>query len=333
MGPFQYYRLLRSANHAAVLTGAALLAALAWLLFRLPDGNVMLATSALMIAALIYDIRDFPGRLSVIFWTCLLAAGMQFLFSVLGGWKFAILAVPALYGYAVLRLLPNRGSACIVLLIGHLGLSATPGWYPGVMRGIDFIATFFALLAAAAFIPLIHAPRRWHDAWTGAFPPADALRISVLTAFGTYLMAATKMPEGIWIPLTVMFLYLRGTRGDMGGVILARIYGTFCGLLAGWLFLVLFAWFDFRTTYLLILLMGVGYFIQYYTGNYFVYTIFFMMGFCLYADILTPVNGALHFRELLCSRTLATAIGAFLTLIFEGLFLPNVRRPPAEVKA
>ena len=77
---------------------------------------------------------------------------------------------------------------------------------------------------------------------------------------------------------------------------------------------------DYRFVYLLIPL-GVLAFHQFYrTGSFFLFTVWFMAAFSIYADWATGDCRRFHFAELLFWRTAATLIGAGLLVGFRGFF-------------
>lgn len=292
------YKLLRDVNHAVFSTAAALGVVFAWICLRLPDGSLMLATGALLCMRIIYDVRTAKERVELIILTLTLSAVLQFLFAALFHQKILLCVIPPLFIFCVLRLVPNKKAAMIVMILGHLGLkTTTQTWYTGINLMLDFSVPMASLMLFSILIPVVHVKGCRTPAWPGGWGLWDSIKITLLLMIGTWLMFALRMPNGVWIPLTVAFLYFRGGNGDFMPTLNARIIGTAAGLFLGWLFLGAFVWMNERAAYALVIMIGYAFFLQFRTKSYFLYTIFFMMTFCMYSDIMEPVGTPLNFPQ------------------------------------
>ena len=104
-----------------------------------------------------------------------------------------------------------------------------------------------------------------------------------------------------------------------------RLFGTVLGMYAGMLFLSVLTFFDYRMIYLIPFLACFGFFLNFLTGNYMLYSLFFMMSFCLYSDFAAGSSVRFHLLQLTMSRILCTSAGILLTLIAGRLF-PSERK-------
>lgn len=316
--------LIRSANHALALMTAGCLAAMFWLFFRLPHSNLMIVTGSFLLTGLLYDIASWENRLRVTLKALFSAGILQFLIGVCRYEKFLLLILPALFIFIMLSTIRSKATSSVALLIGCLGLSAPGGFYPAATRFLDMSFTAAAVMLATSLIGIVHYQNQYELELPGSYTKVQALRIALMFAAGTYIMEATHLPEGLWIVFTIAMVYCAiNSRQDAFYLAKNRIFSTPLGLILCYFYMGCFTYFDYRMTYLIPVFCASGFFILYYTRNYFAFTTVFVMTFSIYVDIATGNGGVVHIWQLICSRSLASVIGVFLLMLFESYFLPD----------
>lgn len=325
LGAKKKYLLLRSANHALVLLTGVLLGAFSWFFYRLPHGNLMIVTCAMLCAASVYDVRDFKDRFRLTVQATFGAGVLQFIFGIFADDKFLLLIAGAFCSYYIMRMIRNHTIACVAVIVGHIGLISPGGFMASADRLIALLLfSLTASIISALLAGMIHSKLNYFPAYPGSYTRSEALKFTLMLLIGNFIMQATTMPESIWIPLTVAFVYYAKDRTpDMDGLLFLRLWGTFAGLFCGFLFMGCLTYFDYKMIYLMPFLGAFGFFILYYTRNYFVYTLFFMMAFCMYDDFITGELANAHLMQMVFSRTFATMLGVLLVKVFEYFHLPG----------
>lgn len=318
---------VRAANHATVLLSAILGSAALWMVTRYPDSSILIVSTAMLSAGAAYDIRTLNGRAKIIFTVSAGAALFQFAAAMIRTYRIFLPGACFILTWLTARFVKNRRVAGIIAAVGQLSLVLPGGYEEAWARLIEIGLSGFASLAAVLPVSLIHAPGYWKPAEDGGFTPVESLRLAAVTALGDLLFLAFRIPEGVWIPATAAYLYMsKEPGGDLTKKAGLRIWGTMLGMYAGFLFLGCLTYFEYRMICLLPFIAGLGFFFQYASGNYLIFTLCFMMSFCLGTDLMTPQSGNIHLLQLTVSRITATAAGCGLTVLFEKGFLPG-RKP------
>ena len=126
------------------------------------------------------------------------------------------------------------------------------------------------------------------------------------------------MPQGIWIILTIIFIYMNRQPGtDNIRLARQRIFSVPAGILLGGIYSGSAVMLDYRLAYLMLLIGAVGFFMLYYRNDFFAFSLFFMFAFTVYADWMNGSLRGFNFGQLLLARTLATVIGVTVLLMFE----------------
>ncbi len=315
---------MRSFNHALTLLTAGCLTAFFWCFLRLPDSNLLIVTNAFQLTSVLYDVPGWQDRFKLAMLSTSCAAILQFLIAMCMPGKFLLLIIPGIFMYLILAELKNRKCAATALIIGSLGIIAEPGFVPGLNRAFDMIYSLAAIMIATSLVGLVHVRSNYTTIFSGGFTKIQALRIACMMVLGMYILKTTRMPEGVWIMLTISMIYA-GASPEQPGYTLAghRIAATPIGLYFCFLFLSCITFFNASALYLFPLFGGLGFFLLFYTGNYLVFTMFFVMVFSIYADFSTGTYSPFHLGQVLMSRTIATAIGGGILIFFEAYFLPD----------
>ena len=309
-------------NHSTVLLAAILSSAALWMITRYPDSSILIVSTAMLSAGAAYDIRTLNGRAKIIFAVSAGTALFQFAAAMVRPYRILLPITCFFLTWLTARLVKNRRAAGIIAAVGQLSLVLPGGCEEATDRLIEIGLSGFASMAAVLPVSLVHDPKFWKPANDGGFTPAERLRLASVTALGDFLFLSLRIPEGVWIPATAAYLYMsKEPGGDLTGKAGFRIWGTVLGMYAGFLFLGCLTYFEYRMICLLPFVAGLGFFLQYATGNYLIFTLCFMMSFCLGTDLMTSQSGNMHLLQLAVSRVIATAAGCGLTVLFEKGFL------------
>ena len=305
-------------HHVMALLTAALLMAFCWSFLRLPEGNLLMVAFCFLSASSLYNIPDGRKRFGLLLFMAFSAASLQFLIGICHEEKFLLVLLPALTAAAVLRFLPGKGIACSMCIAGYLAFFAPGGWQPAVDRafGIILFGIPAVLLATAVFHSYLPEKIGFYD----RFSTSDSLLLAFLLGVGTWLSKALKMGQGPWIMLTILFIcqFCCGTNRYAKASV-DRTFAVPLGLLLGGLFLGCLAFFNYRFIYLLFPFGAFSFYQLNRNGDFFRFTVFFMMAFSIYADWSTGDIRRFHFAELLVQRSIATLIGSVFMILYENL--------------
>jgi hypothetical protein len=307
-------------DRAAVLLLAVVLIALGWGVFRLPAENLLVVTFTSLSSALLVDVRPFRSRLKrTLLWGCY-AGAAQFLTAVSAPLPLLRLLVTTLFAYFTFLTLADRRAGCIVMLTGYLGFFAPPGFLPALGRWIDlFIGAAVILIVTAlgnrgsAKAPDPPAP----------FPPYSRKQALILAAelgTGTFITEIFQLHQGPWIMMTMLFINMCKTPGvSEKKLALQRILAVPAGIMIGGFLLGIFYRIDQHLIWLLPFIGAAGFFVLYDEGNFFFFSIIFMITMTLFADFQAGPWHKFHFWGSFFSRSLATLLGAlpelFLNLV------------------
>ena len=309
----------KAARHraAALLTAAGLMA-FCWCFFRFPHGNLLSTTFCFLAASVLFDLSAAEKRIGLLLKMAASAGTLQFLIGLFRQDKILLAVLPSLTAWWIFRSLP-RGAGCVMCIAGYLGFFAPGGFLPALDRLAEIAIGLPVGLAATAFF---HSGEAEPSVKSEPFTCREATVLALLLGFGTWLSEATKMAQGPWIMLTILFIcQFAYDSGNFTEASLVRIAAVPVGLLLGGLYMGCLTYFNYRCIWLLILFGALGFYQLYLTGSYFLFTVWFMMAFSIYADWSTGDCRRFHFAELLFWRTAATMIGAGLLVFFRKSFL------------
>ena len=301
-----------------ILLTAALAAAFLWAYLRMPQGNLLIAVFSFLSAV---KISEYPLREQQLRVLAVITAGtvsMQFIVGATGHCQLLNLILPPLASYIFLRTMAP-GTAYLVLLTGFLAYSAPFGVYDAAGRSIDILIAAAAVMAINILLsgklkkpadPVPESP----------LPRRRALLESLIIFCALLLCKLLAMPQGIWIVLTVIFIYMIRQPGESNrSLVRQRIFSVPLGILLGGIYSGSTVAVDYRLAYLMPLIGAVGFFTLYYRHNFFSFSLFFMFAFTIYADWMSGTYRAFNFAQFLFARTLATIIGAAILLFLEKL--------------
>ena len=314
----------QAARHraGALLTAAGLMAS-CWCFFRLPYGNLQSTTFCFLAASVLFDLSSAEKRTWLLLKMAAAAGTLQFLIGLFRQDKILLAVLPPLTAWWVFRSLP-RVAGCVMCIAGYLGFFAPGGFLPALDRLMEIAIGLPVVLAATA---LFHSSEAEPDSSDEPFTGREAAVLALLLGVGTWLAEAMKMAQGPWIMLTILFIcqFAYGS-GNFTDASLVRIAAVPIGLLLGGIYMGCFTYFNYRCIWLLILFGALGFYQLYLTGSYFLFTVWFMMAFSIYADWSTGDCRRFHFAELLFWRSAATVIGAGMLMFFRKSFLTGSRQ-------
>ena len=301
-----------------LLISSMLLMAAVWAAGRIPGANFLLVTFTFLSTALLVDVVPFQKRL---LWALSMACGasaVQFLFSILHDLPAVQVIASAVLAYVVFLISPDHRAGCIVLITGYLAFSAPSGWLLALDRcaGIGIGVIVIMLITS-----LGDAGKRGGGVEVTGMPysPYQALVLASELGLGTLLCRLFQLKQGAWIMLTILFISMSRTPHlPVKRLVFQRILAVPLGIIIGGFLLESFFRLDYRLFYLVPFIGAVGFFILYNYGDFFLFSIIFMLTLTLLSDWLTGPYHRFHFWDSFLSRSAATLLGALLELFMQS---------------
>lgn len=143
----------------------------------------------------------------------------------------------------------------------------------------------------------------------------EAVCASVAFLIGVAVNFIFKIPHGYWIPMTVAVMFSMTGQGVVVQRSTDRIYGTILGLLLSFFYLSIFAYSDYRWTYILPLIFFLSYYAYYITNNYAIMALIITM----YMPILLAMTSedSMPLFPTIMARLCNTGIGIIIALLCE----------------
>ena len=304
-------------HHVMALLTAALLMAFCWSFLRLPEGNLLMVAFCFLSASVMYGIPDGGRRFRLLVPMAFCAASLQFLIGICREEKWLLVFLPALTAAGILRFLPGKVAACSMCIVGYLAFFAPGSWLPAVDRAFGIMLGVPAVLLSTM---IFHSYLPEKSGFYDRFGTPDSLRLGFLLGIGTWLAETLRMGQGAWIMLTILFIsQFSCLSGRYAEASLERIIATPLGLMLGGLYLMTLAFFDYRLICLLFPFGAFSFYLLNRNGDFFWFTVFFMMAFSIYADWSTGDIRRFHFAEMLVQRSVATLIGSVFIIIYDQM--------------
>ncbi|MBO5721827.1 MAG: hypothetical protein J6S19_01815 [Lentisphaeria bacterium] len=303
-------------HHTFVLTATALAMIFLWSGRLLPQANLLLVVFAFLSAVRLSGIASQELRLRLLSGMLISATLLQYIVSVTGNLPLLHVLLPAAASWIILLKLPES-SAYPVLLTGFLAYSAEPGVYAAAERAADLlfsgVTAWFISSLNSTKNPFAQAANSEKN-----LPPQKAFIESLTIFCAAFLYKLLSIPQGIWIVLTVIFIYMvQQPEDDILFLAKQRIFSVPAGIMLGGLYSGAVVMFDYRLAYLAVLFGATGFFMLYYRHDFFYFSLFFMFAFTVGADWMSGALRDFHFMQFLFARSLATAIGTILLLVIE----------------
>ena len=300
-----------------LLLSSMLFMVVLWAAGRIPGVDFPLVAFTFLSSALLVDVVPFQRRL---LWALSMACGalaVQFLFSILHDLPAVQVIASAVLAYVVFLISPDHRAGCIVLITGYLAFSAPSGWLQVLDRSA---AAGIGVLVIMLITTLGNAGKRGGGVEVTGMPysPYQALVLAAELGLGTLLCRLFQLKQGAWIMLTILFISMSETpHSPVKRLVFQRILAVPLGIIIGGFLLESFFRLDYRLFYLVPFIGAVGFFILYNYGDFFLFSIIFMLTLTLLSDWLTGPYHRFHFWDSFFSRSAATLLGALLELFMQ----------------
>ena len=304
-------------NRTVILLSAMLLMAALW--DFLPHANFLMVCFTFLTSALLLDQPSFTERLKHALVMASYASTAQFIIAITANFPFGQLILAAAFGFFTFLTLPDHRAGCIVMITGYLALFAPPGFLPGVSRCLDIFCGVLVVMAVTALGNAARAKSK-APAVSVPFSFSEALELALLLGAGTFLFRALHLKQGPWIMLTMLFITMSRSPGNTAGKLaFQRIIAVPAGIILGGFLLGTFSIIDYRFVYLVPFIGAVGFWIFYNCGDFFLFSLIFMIALTIFSDWMAGPSQRYNFWEGFFSRSLSTLLGA-LPELFHGVF-------------
>ena len=301
-----------------LLLSSMLFMVVLWAAGHIPGVDFPLVAFTFLSSAFLVDVVPFQKRL---LWALSMACGasaVQFLFSILHDLPAVQVIASAVLAYVVFLISPDHRAGCIVLITGYLTFSAPGGWLQVLDRSG---AAGIGVLVIMLITSLGNAGKRGGGVEVTGMPysPYQALVLAAELGLGTLLCRLFQLKQGAWVMLTILFISMSETpHSPVKRLVFQRILAVPLGIIIGGFLLESFFRLDYRLFYLVPFIGAVGFFILYNYGDFFLFSIIFMLTLTLLSDLLTGPYHRFHFWDSFFSRSAATLLGALLELFMQS---------------
>jgi len=293
------------------MLSSALLMVMSWGYFRFPHGNMLMATFAFLTSSLVVEVEGFENKVKLTVTMAVFAAAAQFLVGITADTAILRPLAAAVTAFFSLAVLPNRAGSCVVMIIGYLACFAQGGVIPALDRGGGI---FFGVIIVTVVTSLT-GHKGEAAAFSSPFPIGVALLIAAELLLGHLAELFLQLKQGPWVMLTILFVYLAAQGGAAPEKLArSRIFSVPLGIFLGGWYMSCFCYFDYRFVYLVPFIGTLGFWVLYTYGNFFVFSVIFMMTFTIMVDWQTGDYHLFYLWELLFFRSLATLLGVILVL-------------------
>ena len=304
-------------QRTTVLLSAMLGMTAAWGFLRLPGANMLMVVFTFLTSAFLMDVSSFRRRLKMTVILSLYASAVQFLITVWTEFPLGQMIAATFSAYFVFSTLPDLRAGCIVMITGYLAFFAPCISEEAVSRSMDILIGGAVVMIVTT---LCHARKTDQSQVTVSPSPVSRRRCFYLAAAlgtGNLLFRLLQLQQGPWIMLTVLFITMAETPENPGKKLaFQRIFAVPAGILFGGFLLETFSRTDQRLVYLIPFLGAIGFFLLYDQGDFFLFSLFFMVTLTFFSDWMTGPYHRFHFWDILFSRTLSSFLGAICFLIF-----------------
>ncbi len=313
---------IRALNHTLIMLTAMILTLFMWFSWRIPDGSVILVNTALMASTVTYDQIGYLQRLktigTIVFWVAVLqfAAHITYQKPLLQIIAFSYLI------YLMLRLVRNKSASSVAMILGCIALFTPGGYLKAAYGALDLLIAFAGAGIASLLVSLVHLPSVYSTIDQVPYAKREAFKVVIQIGIGVFIVQISQQKEAVWWPLSIAFVYFALQLGrellHMAGI---RIISTLLGVYAGFLFMGCWCYYNYRMIYTLPIFAGFAFFALYYFKNYFVYSIVFLLCFCVYSDYLSTSIQTVNLFEMACVRWVYSVLGILSVLLFEELLM------------
>ena len=301
-------------NRTVLVLASMLLMAALWGLGHIPGANLLLIVFTFLSSAFLVDIKPFRKRLLLTVAMTCYASAAQFLLSVSENMPFLQIIISALLPYFVFLTLPDYRAGCIVMITAYLAFSAPGGFLPAAERSADIFYSILIILVLTTLGNGGSADKKSAFRFQ-KYSPHQALIMAAELGIAAWLFKVLNLRNGAWIMLTILFISMSETpHSPAKRLALQRIFAVPLGIITGGFLLESFYRMDYRFVYLIPFIGAGGFFIFYNYGDFFLFSIIFMITQTLLSDWMTGACCRFNLWDSFFSRSTATLLGALLEL-------------------
>ena len=303
--------LISAVNRTMILFAAVLTMSLLWGFFHIPGANLLIVVFTSLSAALLTDIASFRRRLGMALILAFYASAAQFIVALTINFPALQIFLSTIFTYIVFATLPDFRAGCIVIITGCLAFFAPPGFRFAADRSI---ALFTGALVITAITAICHTDNS-NDKPDCSCTNKRSLILAAEFGTGNLLFHLLQLKQGAWIMLTIMFITMSTTpQTTEQKRALQRIFAVPLGIITGGFLLETFFRMDYRFVYLVPIIGTAGFFILYNYGNFFLFSIFFMVTMTVFSDWMAGTYHRFNFWDTFFSRSVSSLIGALIVL-------------------
>ena len=310
-------------NRTVILLSVVLLLAVSWGFFRVPEANLQMIVWGSLSSGLLTEVSSFKHRAGKAAVLACGSAAVQFLLSVSGDWPLGQIMLLTASAYFTFLTLSDHRAACVIMIVGCLSFFAPGGFLPAVSRSIDIFAALIVVMAVTS--ANCTAERK-----KGSVRPemhyngGQALTLAAELGIGAMIFRLLQLEQGAWILLTILFIRMSETPGSPAGKLaVQRASAVPAGIIAGGFLLGTFYRIDARIIYLVPFIGAAGFFILYNYGNFFLFSMLFMIAMTLFSDWMSGTYTRFDFLESFFSRSVSTLLGALLEILLHPPVFEN----------
>ena len=306
---------LSAFNRTMILLSAMLFMAAAWGIGRIPDANLLIVVFTSLVSALLADVRSFNYRLKMAATWAAYASVVQLLFSVSNGIPLLQIIFSIVLALFTFSTSADYRAGCIIMLTGYLGTFAPPGILPALGRCIDILVGVIIIMAVTTLGNAGAEEKQGSVPPMLRYSPHQTLILSAKLGIGTVVSEILQLQHGAWIMLTILFINMSKTPDSSGkSLAFQRIFAVPAGIIIGGFLLYTFSRIDTRFIWLLPFIGASGFFILYNYGDFFLFSIIFMVTLTFFSNWISGAYHRFNFWETFFSLTVAAVLGALLEL-------------------
>ncbi|MBQ9788664.1 MAG: hypothetical protein IJW31_03595 [Lentisphaeria bacterium] len=281
---------------------------------RFPSVNLQVIVFAFLSSTVLFDVESAAERFNLVCRMFLSVSILQFAAGILGAYPLLQIIVFSFFSWYIAAFIRDKSAVFVVLIAGSLDFFVANNYQNLINRIVILLVGTLVALGVATCSRLLVKNIQIVNLQTTKL---NAFCLSLMICSGLLIVELFKLKQGIWVILTIFFIgFAANEYQKIVQLAKARIYSVPLGLLSGMLYLSCFTNLDYRFFYLMPFLGAIGFFILYYSGNYFFFSFFFMLCFMLYADLSMGSSREFHAWQLIFARSLSSWLGVAILVIF-----------------
>ncbi|MBR2641905.1 MAG: FUSC family protein [Lentisphaeria bacterium] len=296
-----------------ILISGMLLVAAVWGIGRIPDANLLMIVFTSLSSGLLADIPSFYSRFRLVSIIACYGSAVQFLVSV--SREVPLLQMVILMGiaYFIFGTLADHRAGCVAMITGCLAFAAPAGWEAAAGRSIDIFICALVVMAVTTLGNAGGDGKKAPPPPPVPYSPYQTLLLSAELGLGVLISELLHLQQGVWIMLTILFIRMSESPARPGKKLaLQRVFAAPAGIIAGGFLLGTFVRVDDHIVYLVFAIGAAGFFILYNYGNFFLFSIIFMIAMSFASDWITGPYHRVHFWDNFSDRSISTLLGSLI---------------------